>query len=97
MNEPGQGDCRDKSDVDLFKLIQVAGRSLPASRDAFSEIYRRYAKGLQSHGLKMYPATLKRSGDVHDFVQQVFLISGKLRFSSSTAPGPIRRKRCQSW
>jgi DNA-directed RNA polymerase specialized sigma24 family protein len=73
MSEPGQGDYSGKSDVELFRLIQMAGRSSPASRDAFTEIYNRYAKGLQSHALKTYPGTLKRVGDVNDFVQQVFM------------------------
>lgn len=73
MTEPPQvTDVGGKSDRELVLLIQLAGRESPASRDAFSELHRRYAPGLQSFGRVTFGSTLRRAADVTDFVQEVF-------------------------
>lgn len=74
MDEPPEtGDLTSKSDRELFILIQLAGRNSPASREAFAEIHRRYAESLQRFCRATFATTLRRAGDVNDFVQEVFM------------------------
>lgn len=88
MTDPPQSDFRRKSDRELFELIQVGGRSSPASAAAFSELHRRYAPALFRHGSRTYPSQLKCEDDVREFVQRVFVdfwTSGVMLFDRSLA------------
>jgi hypothetical protein len=73
MSEPGLGDLRAKSDLELFSLMKGPGRMSPHGKAAFGELHDRYAVGVRQHVAAKYGLIIRCEDDLNEFVQQVFV------------------------